>query len=858
VKQSFERKLEEAERDYERHRDAFERTLENRARKEYPELKYPLHNSKQIAEMTEIARLTRDADLLRHMRSYTEIDRPADREGQVREVGSLWRDHVEALLEVLERADMLMQVTIRPRVSPATAQSGAASGAVHPPFDRDHEIVKGWLYGGWTAEQMRDMLPCFETEAAGLHASRYLKAREFFIATGEALAGWREGDLRFAAWPALEEPHLDRISHLVGREGARTSERERALLLDLTASARSEGKLSLRETTRLLELSLAVDAGREIEVNRPSGARGDHKVFRPHDDEWAGRLAGQLILIEMEALALAASGDSRNRFDALQEDVYTKRALMDLTRSVRAASGMARDVSAGVTDPVGERALDRHLQVIADGLRSRGDGWKEWQVVGVGEFKHILPKRERDRAGRAIEEANARLETERRAESLERLEPQLESAAQFCVRAAYRDEGLEVMRGPGRLNDHVRELAERFSQVACDAGHDPERLGLGGRELEERAGRALSEAVVRFGREERDSHDLGRLEARMVLACAVRNEAATRQQRFADHTHFHEWNYETLDGRGSTSLCEIWLAYNEETDPAARLVPHNAEQHIVRSINEVHARLTEAEATHSGEAEAATRAYEARAGELSSRGVTARGPVFEPGELTRLEEAAVITRDHELIALVARCEEEMYGAEHAAARAMGRALRAVAMVHAEYSLPERFEHPVAAGRLERLPGQVRDSLSELLDRHGAAREAERGAALSFREGLYAQARERAGEASRTPPGAIRPLLTEAEACGIFGRVLAMNTHERRSWERMTMHAKVAVEADGPQKSLPSLHEWARQNTTASSRRSEYQRGIGDATVLSHREARANIRQQEKELGRGRPTPSRGR
>jgi hypothetical protein len=858
VKQSLERKLEEAERDYEGHRDAFDKTLENRKRIGYPELKYPLYNSKQIAEMTEIARLTRDADLLRYVRSYTGLDKPTDGEGQVQEVSSLWRAHVEARLEVLERADILVQVSMRPRVSPAMGQASTASDAVRPSFDGDHEIVKGWLYGGWTHEQMRDSLPCFETEAVRLHASRYLKAREFFMATGEALARWREGGLRFVARPALEEPHLDRIAHLVSGEGARISKRERALLLDLAASAGSERDMSLRETTRLIESSLTFDAGREVKGTRPSGARGDHEVFRPHDDEWVGRLAGQLTLIETEALALAASGDSRNRLEALREDVYTKRALMDLTRSIRAASGMARDVPAGVTDSADERARDSHLQVIADGLRSRGDGWKEWQVVGLGEFKHILPKRERERAERVIEGAKARLETERRAESLERLEPQLESAAQFYVRAAYRDEGLEVMREPGRLKDHVRGLAERFSQVALDASHDPERLGLGGRELEERAGRALSDAVERFGREERDSHELGRLEARMVLACAVRSEAAARRQRFADHAHFHEWNYETLDGRGSTSLCEIWLAYNEEIDPAARLVAQDAEQHIVRSINEVHVRLTEAEATHSGEAEAATRAYEARADELSPRGVTARGPIFEPGELTRLEEAAVITRDHELIALVARCEEEMYGAEHAVARAMGRALRAVAVVHAEHALPERFEHPVATERLERLPGHVRDSLSELLARHRNAREAERGTALSFREGLDTQSRERAGESSRTLTSRIRPLLTEAEAGEIFGRVLTMNKHERQSWERMTMHAKVAVEADGPQKSPPSLHEWARQNTTASSRGSEYQRGIGDTTVLSHREARAIIRQQEKELGRDRPTPSRGR
>lgn len=858
VKQSLERELEEAERDYEGHRDAFDKTLENRKRIGYPELKYPLHNSKQIAEMAEVARLTRDAELLRYVRSYTDLDKPTDREGQARAVGSLWRDHIEARLEVLERADMLVQVAGHVEMTPAIAQTHAALEVARPLFDRDLEIVKGWLDGGWTPEQMRDSLPCFETEDVRLHAARYLKAREFFVATGEALTECRKQDVGFAARPDLEEPYLDRISRLVSREDARISKRERALLLDLAALAGSERDMPLRETIRLIESSLTFDAGREVKVNRPSGARGDHEVFRPHDDEWAGRLAGQLTLIETEVLALAVSGDSRARFEAVREAVYAKRILMELTRSVRAASGMTADVPAGVLGSADERARDRHLQGIADGLRSRGDGWKEWQVVSVGEFQNILPKRERERAGRVIEEAKARLETERRAESLERLGPQLESVAQFYVRAAYREEGLEAMREPGRLKDHIRGLAERFSQVALDAGHDPERLGLGGRKLEERAGRALSDAVERFGREERDSHELGRLEARMVLACAVRNEAAARRQRFADHAHFHEWSYETLDGRGSTSLCEIWLAYNEEIDPAARLVAQDAEQHIVRSINEVYTRLTEVEATHSGEAEVATRAYEARAQELSHRGVNICGPVFESGELTRLEEAAVVTRDHKLIGLVARSEEEMYGEEYAAARAMGRALRAVAVVHAEHALPERFEHPVATERLERLPGHVRDSLSELLVRHRNAREAERGTALSFREGLDTQSRERAGESSRTLTSRIRPLLTEAEAGEIFGRGLTMNAHQRRSWERMTMHAKVAVEAADPQKSLPSLNEWARQNTLASSRGSEYQRGVGDTMVLSYREARAIIRQQEKEIGRGRPTPSRGR
>lgn len=860
VKQSLELKLEETERDYERYRDAFERTLENRGRKGYPELKYPLHNSKQIAEMEEIARLTRNAELLRYVHSYTKLNRPIDSEWQVREVGSRWRDHVEARLEVLERADMLLQVSGHLDVTPTIAQTSAASYVVHPPFDRDREIVKGWLYGSWTPEQMHNSLPCFEAEAARLHATRYLKAQEFFVATGETLAGWRKGVVQFAARPGLEMDDLDRIHRLVSGKVSGISERERALLLDLAASVKSERDMSPRQTARLLEASLTVDASREVEVDRAKDARVTREVFRPHNDIWAGRLAGLLMLGETEALALAVTGASRERFEALREDVYVKRELMELTRAVRTASGMTHNVQAGVSTAGEGRALERHLQAIAAGLGSRGEGWEEWQASGVSEFKNILPARDQKRAGRIVEEVKSRLETERRAEALERLDPQLESAAQFYVRAAYRGEGLSVMSEPDRLNNHVRGLAEHFSQVARDAGHDPERLGLDGRELEARAERVLSEAVERLGREERDSRELGRLEARMILACALRDEAASRQQRFSVHAHFHQWNYETLDGRGSTSLCEIWFTYHEEADPAALLVAQDSEQHIVRSINEVHARLAETGAARAVEAEAATMAYEARAGELSPRGVTTRGAVFEPGELSRLEEAAVITRDHELIRLISRCEQETYGPEFAAARAMGRALRAAAVVHAEHGVPENFEHPVAAVRMERLPGHVRDSLSELLARHRDARETERGTALSFREGLETQAGERAGEVSRAPHGAIKPLLTEAEAGEIFGRMLTMNTNERRLWERMTMHAEVAVRAaDSTQGNhQQSLHEWARQNTSAVNRGSEYERGVGDTMVLSHREARAIIRQQEKELRRDRPTPSRGR
>lgn len=200
--------------------------------------------------MEEIATLTRDVELLRSVRSYTEFNRPTDRAGQVGEIGSQrWRDRVEARLEVLDRADMLVRITGHEKgASPAIVQpSGATTAPGHTPLDRDREIVRGWLGGGWTHEQMRDSGPCMESEAVRLHAARYLKAREFFAATGERLAAWREEGMSLAASPALDRPQLDRLDRLAGGVSAVMSDRERTLLLNLAAAIRSQSEASPRE-----------------------------------------------------------------------------------------------------------------------------------------------------------------------------------------------------------------------------------------------------------------------------------------------------------------------------------------------------------------------------------------------------------------------------------------------------------------------------------------------------------------------------------------------------------------------------------------------------------------------------------
>jgi hypothetical protein len=105
---------------------------------------------------------------------------------------------------------------------------------------------------------------------------------------------------------------------------------------------------------------------------------------------------------------------------------------------------------------------------------------------------------------------------------------------------------------------------------------------------------------------------------------------------------------------------------------------------------------------------------------------------------------------------------------------------------------------------------------------------------------------------------LMPLLTEVEAGEVYRMSLEMGAHERRSWGPNTRHAEVAVldERRGGA-SRQALDEWARQHPFPS-RASEYGRGLGDEKVLSHREAKAIIRQEDREIGRASPTRSRPR
>jgi hypothetical protein len=236
-------------------------------------------------------------------------------------------------------------------------------------------------------------------------------------------------------------------------------------------------------------------------------------------------------------------------------------------------------------------------------------------------------------------------------------------------------------------------------------------------------------------------------------------------------------------------------------------------------------------------------------------------PLFEPEELARLDEAAVVTRDYGLIEIVADCEEKWYGVKYATARALGRALRALTVLHSEYLVPKKFENPVGLQRLDKMDEADREVVAGWLARHSAAREAEQTRARTYREQLVTQASERVGVAERLSPSQqqqrepIRPLVTEIEAVEIHSKRMTLHKQGRESWGQETMHTMVVLDRErmGSEKTQP-LSKWERDQMFSHDRGQEYERGVvSEYRVLSLREAREIIRQHDKDRGLDRDT-----
>jgi hypothetical protein len=848
VKRSLERELEEAERDYARYKEAFVRTLENRESEGYPRLKFPLHNAKQIAEMREIARLTRDADLLRYMHEYEVLDRPSGPERLGREVGMRWRDEILARLEAAERGEQLIRVAFG-EAAVADDGRGTLRGAGAPGHDRDAEIVRGWLGGSWRPEQMRSSLGCLADDSTRYHAERYVRACEYHEAARSALADFRVGADQLAVPPPLDRDDRASIEIFLARDSRAGGSRDHDYWREVAAYAAGEREVSHEAMRRLPDHPIDHDGQSFDLVARDR--RDDLGPLRPNDDRWAGRLRSLAELRELEAAAAALDGTSEERFERARARAASLQDTLELTRAVRCAAGLAPDASPCVLSAEEERARAGAERIVSERLRTRGGSWESWQINAVREASHALPASQSRLAERVAGRAQARLEAGRIAEEREALSSQLDVAARSFVAGVARTDGLEALLDSRLREWHVTGLTDRFVRVAIDEGHSLDRLGLCEEHLRVRAISAFGEEVARLEREEREAHGLARLEAEMVLAEARSDVAATERECFAAHAYFRRWGYTVEERWVETSLAETMIAIGEASDPALRLVALDEERHVVPAINVEHERLLAAERERAAEAASASARYDAAAS--GRAGIGSRPPAFTAEELSHLEECAAATRDTELAAVVSRCEEALSGAEYAARRALGRAFAAGVVEDAERSLEAKYEYPFDPDRHPLLPPSARHELTGALARHRTAREAECSSATTYHSAWRACAEDL--KVLLTPEGRARivPLLSQAEA----GRTYAnMGERERVRIRLSRGQAEVMSEqpaqgrAGGP--SRQDLAEWAAGRPGAMVPRSrEYLSGLGDVNIRSYGAA-------QRELDRARPTRSRGK
>lgn len=858
VKQYFERELEKSEREHERYKYAFERTLENRARKEYPELKYALHNTKQIAEMTEIARLTRDAELLRYVRLYTQLERPIGSDEQVREMGERWRDEIEERLEVFERGEMLERVTRVNDQMTSMSPRPDAPVAVRFTLDKDAEIVHGWLRGGWTTAQMQSSMACFEHETKRRHGERYLKAREYLEAVEEAfIASRADAENHLTARPALEASHFERIIALLSRTEGGLDLDERTYFGEVMMLASDDLSPSLTDFERLSKIDF--DKNR---INRAGDTLPDLNVLRPHDERWVHALILSADSKAISAFSLAAceNGGKQQLEDALA-DFRATSAMLELARSVRLAADLAADSPSIASSIFERRSLETQYAGISQHLRGGQLDWTPDQIAAIEELKDYLPPAERQLAERALIRERARHEEHQSKQHQENLNKLLASAGELYLKSAYRIEGYAALSDPERFKDRVTELTDRYLQIINDAGIQPETSRLDEERLRERARLQLNTAIERYGHDERECETLSELQGRTLVAEHASHAAQLRREWFEQHWAFVEWRYETIDGSGRASVAGIYtelaeqLALDKRCDNAQVLVCESEREQIAKALQPQLDQLRGAEERLRTEfLDLQAESQERHAAHLA-RGLRNVPPSFTLEELANLETYAVETKNRELIQHVSSIEEENWGLEYAAERALGRSLAAETLLHGEYNLPSKYDRPPESAKLASLPAGMRADLTGWSEVHTAARSSEKSAAQSYSQALKTRTEELIGMLRTEMKREARPLLSVWEAELLASTHQSMDAHSRYRWEGKLERAQVEVPSQergvsGSQRntSPTPFKEWRAHNHAFPSHEpaGKFLKFLeGPEKVLSYREAQVRVRSLER-------------
>jgi hypothetical protein len=521
-RQLLAREVEEHELNYERHDEAWKKTIENRKEKDLPAIKYPLHNVRQLEEMRDIAERTRDADLLRYVREYDLLDRPEGRDELRREFAERWGREIMAEAGAHEevqrlRAALRDEPDPRPDDSEGKGRSDARDRAAE---DRMlGRLFDEWAAGGWSTEDVRQSLACVGDERLQQQVENYLRARGYHEVTKEVLRDYREGAEGLAAPPALRPEEIERINELLNAKDAVPDRQARTHLENVVEFASGEARFSPEGVKAMVGRSLSAEGPLSLSDSRAASITERFDVARPLNDRWVARLTDVVALAETRALAAGMRETLAEKLEAVRKEAVERREALEFAGWVREQVGLAGPAPVRVSTEERRELEDLRRYVSQQLLRERP--WTREQLDQIREFGHRASEKDREGLAEALDAAKQRLD---RAEVTIAERPQ-ESPARADGRHAP-----EVSHRP--VANHQRETQQPIRETAMP----PSRDGIVTREHSKTINQDTPREAIHEGHE-RSSSDRAetaeRLRVAWVLAAADSPPVAQLHSRFA-------------------------------------------------------------------------------------------------------------------------------------------------------------------------------------------------------------------------------------------------------------------------------------------------------------------------------------
>ncbi len=549
-RQLLAREVEEHELDYGGHDEAWKKTIENRKKEKLPEIKYPLHNVRQLDEMRGIAERTRDADLLRYVREYDLLDRPEGRDELRREFADRWAREITAEAGVHEegqrlRAALRDEPALRPDDSEGKGRGDARNRAAE---DRMlGRLFDEWAKGDWSTAEVRQSLACVCDQQLRLHAESYLRAREYHEATKEVLRDYREGAEGAASPPALKPDEVEKIKELLSAKDAVIDRSARIHLDNVVEFASGESRFSPEGVRAMVERSLSADGSLSRSDSRAAPTTERFEVARPLDDRWVARLTDVVVLAETRALAAGMRETSAEKLEAARKEAIERREALEFAGWVREQVGLAGPAPVRVPTEERRELEDLRRYISQQLLRERP--WTREQVDQINEFGHRTSEKDREGLADALRAAKQRLD---RPEAVRAERPQ-ESPARADGRHAP-----EVSRQP--VADHQRESQQPVRETEIPTS----RSGVVTKEHSKTINQGTPREAIHEGRG-RSSADRAetaeRLRIAWGLAAADPPSVALLQSRFAAAGV----EVEVRGGEEGRPVSAIRLKYNGES-----------------------------------------------------------------------------------------------------------------------------------------------------------------------------------------------------------------------------------------------------------------------------------------------------